>query len=92
MEIKRQIADYKSGQEVNLDEFFTPTFMQEHTQFESFERFREQCPQNPKTEKELTNIPERELNSYVKNTTEFESWQTMQDQAAQEEIISHLTF
>lgn len=91
-EIQRRIADFQLGKTVDLNEFFSPSFMQEHTTFESFEGFREECPRDPETGEELAAIPDRELDSYVKETTEFQSWQTMQNQAAQEDILSQLTF
>lgn len=89
-EIQRQVMDSQAGQVVSMDEFFPPTFMQEHTQFESFESFMEGCPRNPRTNEELADVPDRKLDSYVANTTDFQSWQAMQNQAAQEEIISQL--
>ncbi|WP_049902020.1 hypothetical protein [Halococcus agarilyticus] len=92
MEVQRRIAEFRAGTKVSLAEFFAPTLMREHTQFESFAQFRDDCPRNPNTGEELAAIPDEVLDPFATETTEFESWQAMQNRAAQEEIISQLTF
>ena len=89
---QRRIAEFRAGTEVSLDEFFAPTFMEEHTQYECFKAFRDDCPRNLETGEELAAISDEVLDPFIKETTEFESWERMQNRAAQEEIISQLTF
>lgn len=87
-----QIAELQTGTDVSANEFFAPSFMQEYTQFNSFAQFCEHAPQNPETGEELAAISDKELNHFIQETTEFESWQSMQNRAAEKEIISQLTY
>jgi hypothetical protein len=91
-DVQGRIAEFQTGTEVSANEFFAPSFMQKYTEFESFEEFCEHSPRNPGTGEELAAISDTELNSFIQETTEFESWQAMQARGAEEEIISQLTY
>lgn len=72
-------------------EFHSSDFMQETTRFDTFDDFRHHSPWNMRTWAEIQEIPEPALNSYVAETTRFDSWNEMTSDAAARKILSPYT-
>jgi hypothetical protein len=75
---------------VSLDEFFSPTFMRERTQFEAFAEFRAESPWTFEDRTDVDAIPTAELDDYVARTTEFDSWLAMRNATAERAVIERL--
>ncbi|MGQ3412125.1 hypothetical protein [Natrinema versiforme] len=82
-----RISELQAGMRVTSDEFFSDPFMCEHTQFRSFPAFCEASPWSLERPRTIQRVNRRRLDAYVAETTDFESWEAMKTQAAEEEII-----
>lgn len=76
------------GTRIASEAFVSRPFMRRHTQFESFDRFREASPREDEEFDGLRRHGAGELDEFVTATTEFESWEEMQRTAAAEDIVS----
>ncbi|MBG9981937.1 hypothetical protein HZY86_02280 [Aerococcaceae bacterium DSM 111020] len=82
-DLDRQIknAERLNGEhEVSFDELFPDSFMQEYTNFENIDYLEDKSKFNWK---DISSIPDDELDSFVNRTTSFENWQEMLDEASQ---------
>lgn len=84
------IVEYQLGTRVNSDEFFSRPFMEDHTEFDSFRAFCRQSPWSLDSPSDIQGVPSRELDEYVSNTTDFETWEEMKTKAAEEAILFDL--
>lgn len=78
-----------SGGEVPTAELFTPDFMQNYTEFASFEAFLDESPWTVETRADLEAIPTAELDAYVGEHTGFDSWETMLAVGGREYVLRH---
>jgi hypothetical protein len=72
------------------DRFYPRRFIQESTQFDSFGEFHQQSPWEMETWDEIQQIPSTQLDVYVANTTQFDSWEEMKSQAATRNLWTRL--
>ncbi|MFB6172316.1 MAG: hypothetical protein ABEJ23_07260 [Haloarculaceae archaeon] len=84
-----RIGDFRAGTRVDSDAFFAEPFMRAHTDYETFDAFREDAPveldvpvEDPATR--------GQVDDFVADATEFETWEEMQTTAAQEEVVDQL--
>jgi hypothetical protein len=73
-----------SPQQVPLAKLFTPGFMQQHTQYTSFEAMLRASDFKVETAEDFLVIPEAEWEHFIQQHTSFPSWQAMQQVAAAE--------
>lgn len=91
-----RIEEFEDGTRIESDVLFSPGFMDEHTQFESFEAFYEYGPWTREfTEMRgfdelLDGVSPDELNQHVAETTRFSSWESMRTRAAEDHILDSL--
>lgn len=78
-----------SGGEVPMDELFTPDFMQNYTEFETFEAFLDRSPWTVETQADFEAIPSDELDAFVEGRTGFDSWATMLSVGGREYVLRH---
>lgn len=78
-----------SGGEVPMGELFTSDFMQNYTEFSSFEAFLGQSPWTVETQADFESIPADELDAYVEDRTGFDSWETMLSVGGREYVLRH---
>lgn len=86
-----RIGELRAGTRVDSDAFFAESFMREHTDYDSFPAFRADAPVDldiPLDDQPSVDVDR--LDDYVRDTTEFASWEDMQTTAAQEEIVDQL--
>lgn len=84
------IVAYETGTRINSDEFFATPFMEDHTDFDSFRSFCQQSPWSLDRPEDIQEVPRPELDDYVSDTTDFETWEEMKTKAAEEAIIEGL--
>lgn len=85
-----RIGELQAGTRVRSDEFFADPFMADHTEFGSFTAFCEHSPWSLEEPREIRHVDRQRLDTYVADTTEFESWEAMKTQAAEEEIVDQV--
>ncbi|MFD1633096.1 hypothetical protein ACOZ4L_12135 [Haloplanus ruber] len=85
-----RIGEFQTGTRVESDTFFSQEFMRAHTEFDSFTAFCTQSPWSLNGASDVQGAPRDRLNEYVRATTEFETWEDMKTQAAEEEIIDQI--
>ena len=85
-----RIGELQAGTRVQSDALFSHPFMDNHTEFTSFAAFCEESPWVLDNRSDIQNVPREQLNDYVATTTDFESWEGMKTQAAEEEIIDQI--
>lgn len=76
--------------DVELGDFFDPAFMEEYTQFDTFEGFCAESPWRIEDDEDLGDVSTAELDRYVRRTTQFDRWVAMRNRAAGREIRSRL--
>jgi len=85
-----RIADLQMGARIQSDTFFSQPFMDDHTEFDSFAAFCEQSPWTLEQESDVQDVPRNRLDDYVADRTDFETWEGMKTQAAEERIIDRI--
>lgn len=70
--------------QVKLEDLFPPEFMRAHTQHPTMEAMFEASAFNPQSQEDLEAIPQAELDTFVAETTDFNSWDEMMGRAAEE--------
>jgi hypothetical protein len=75
--------------EVPVDELFPADFMQNYTEFESFEAFLDRSPWTVETQSDFETIPADELDAYVRERTGFDSWEIMLSVGGREYVLRH---
>lgn len=68
--------------EIDYDDLFTSRFMSSNTQFSSFSDFLKFGGYDISTKEEFDALPEDEFGEHIRSTTSFESWEDMQNSAA----------
>lgn len=70
------------------DAFFSKSFIQRHTEFESLDEFCRTCPCERPTIGGVQRLSADERNEFVDATTEFETWSEMKESAAVADIVT----
>lgn len=76
--------------DVEPGEFFDPAFMEEHTEFETFDAFCAESPWQIDDRGDLARVSTAELDRFVRRTTRFDRWVAMRNRAAEREVRSRL--
>lgn len=82
-----RLGELRAGDRGSSNAFFADPFVREYTAFESFEAFSAASPWTLERPGALDAAPRPELDEYVAETTEFETWEAMKEQAAKEELV-----
>jgi len=85
-----RIGELQAGTRVQSDTFFSQPFMRDHTEFDSFAAFCHQSPWPLDDVSDVQDVSRDQLNEYIAATTDFETWEGMKTQAAEEEIIDQI--
>lgn len=78
------------GGEVPMQELFTDEFMENYTEFGTFEEFLEESRWNVETQEDFERIPEDEFDGYVDEKTGFDSWEMMLSVAGREYVMRQI--
>lgn len=85
-----RVGELRTGTRVETETFFSEAFMRAHTEFDSFAGFCDRSPWPLDDVGDVQDLPRDRLDEYVASTTEFESWEGMKTQAAEEAIIDRV--
>lgn len=64
---------HDEGKSIPVTELFDTTFVQAHTEFESFDEMVAASPSDAGSASEIETVPHREWDEFVAETTDFES-------------------
>lgn len=87
-DLERQFES--SGGEIPMRELFTDEFMQDYTEFDTFERFLQESKWDVETQDDFERIPGDEFDRYVDEYTGFDSWKMMLSVAGKEYVMRQL--
>jgi len=85
-----RIGELQAGTSVQSDAFFSRPFMRDHTEFDSFAAFCTQSPWALDDVSDVQDVSRDQLNEYIAATTDFETWEEMKTQAAEDAIIDQI--
>ena len=72
----------------DADAFFSDSFVQYHTEFESFDAFCRACPSERDSVGGIQRLSVDERDGFVSEATEFETWAEMKEQSAVAELVT----
>jgi len=72
----------------DADQFFSDSFIQRHTEFESLRQFCRASPCERNSVGEIQGLPADERDEFVAATTEFETWSEMKDSSAVTDLVT----
>lgn len=91
-QLRKKAKGLEGKDSVPLGELLHPRFMQRHTQFSALAEMFEASPWSVETVEDFAAIPQSELDSFVAETTNFNTWRDMTITAAQKWALSKLGF
>lgn len=77
---------------VGVHDLLTPEFMSLHTRFPSFDAMLDSSTWDIASQEDFDAIPDEPWDEYVRETTDFHTWQEMLSAAGEEWIASQLDF
>jgi hypothetical protein len=80
-----------NGTKVPLKDLLTESFMQNHSEFSSFNELMDSGGYSMDAD-EFEKIPDDEFDQFIKSKTDFDSWEDMQKTATHEYISKKLGF
>ena len=89
-ELTRSVEKLEGENKVPLSELLTSEFVSRYTDFESFDEMVAQGDWEVKTEQDLEEIPEHELDLFVKKHSVFSSFEEMTQVAGKEWVSDQL--
>ncbi|MFB6107871.1 MAG: hypothetical protein ABEJ82_03390 [Haloplanus sp.] len=86
-----RIGELRAGTRVGSDAFFAESFMQDHTDYDTFAAFRSDAPVELDVPiEDDADAHRRRVDDFVADATEFETWEEMRRTATQEELVDQL--
>lgn len=74
-----------------MSDLFTSDFIQNYTDFDTFEGFLENSEWEVETQEDFEDIPEDKFDEYVDQHTGFDSWETMLSVSGREYVMRQLS-
>lgn len=88
-----QSAKELNGQhEVAFSDLFAESFMNEYTNFSTFDEFLTAGNFTVNSQEDFEAIPDNDMDNHVSETTKFSSWQEMLNKAGEEYTLKKLGF
>lgn len=69
------------GDSISFADLLSPTFISEHTDFETIQELFEQSGYTVENEEDFAAIPDEEWDAFIAENTNFDSWKAMQIKA-----------
>ncbi|HCO75000.1 MAG TPA: hypothetical protein DIT16_09125 [Clostridium sp.] len=90
--MEKAAKDLENTHSVSLDELITSSFMRKYTNFTDFDVFLEAGNFIVNSQEDFDAIPDSELDSHVRKTTKFSTWEDMLGEAGEEYTLKKLGF
>lgn len=81
--LRKNLSDLHGSHEYTANELFPAQFMRAYTQFKNHDEFVQNCGFSVTN---IEEIPQPDLDNYVKRVTQFPSWDEMRTKAVSELI------
>jgi hypothetical protein len=91
-QVKKDADDLVQTKHVSFDELFPEKFMNQYTEFTSFDNFLEAGNFIVNSDEDFEAIPEVELDKHILSTTIFSSWEDMLSKATEIYALNKLGF
>lgn len=91
-QMKKATKELEQTKQVSFDNLFTTSFMQKYTSFSSIDEFLNAGGFTAQTQEDFEAIPEKELDKYISNTTNFKNWEDMLGEATEQYVLKKLGF
>lgn len=79
--LQENLEELSDTHNVPFPELFSREFMQEHTDYQSFEAMLDASPFDVTTAEEFKAIPDDDWELFIRKVTRFDSWLEMQKEA-----------
>lgn len=86
------LGEIQTSRRLRSDDVISEPFMRDHTAFDTFADFVDASPWSLSEPRRIDDVPRDALDDYVERTTEFQSWDEMETQAAEEAIVEQYLF
>jgi len=91
-QMQNATKDLEKGVSVSFDELFHEGFMRKYTNFTSIDEFFDKSPFEIQTEEDFDKIDINQFDEYIRNNTQFSSWEEMKGKAGTEWVAKKLGF
>ena len=85
-----EVAEKYNGSIVDISELLTCDFMEAHTEYSDYAEWFEDGGYLLESQEDFDALSEKDIDSYVQKTTDFDSWEDMLGEAATEQITKDL--
>lgn len=72
----------------DAETFFSDSFIQRHTEFESFDAFCRACPSERDSIGAIQRLSDDDREAFVATTTDFETWAEMKERSAVADLVT----
>ncbi|MFC8150415.1 hypothetical protein ACFUP3_11980 [Bacillus paralicheniformis] len=90
--MQQQASELEKGQELQLNELFTDSFMKKNTKFSSLDEMLDKSPFTIETQQDFESIPDDLWDDFVRENSKFFNWEEMQQEAANIYVAKQLGF
>lgn len=91
-ELADKAKELSGEYEVNFAELFIEEFMTKHTNFSNFNELLDASPFEVNSAEDFKAIPDAEFDQYISQVTNFDSWESMLEEASCEYAARQLEF
>ncbi|MCY9225966.1 hypothetical protein MOF11_13120 [Bacillus haynesii] len=90
--MQQKASELEKGQELQLNELFTDSFMKKNTKFSSLDEMLDKSPFTIETQQDFESIPDDLWDNFVRENSKFFNWEEMQQEAANIYVAKQLGF
>ncbi|MDQ9095522.1 hypothetical protein [Bacillus licheniformis] len=90
--MQQKASELEKGQELQLNELFTDSFMKKNTKFSSLDEMLDKSPFTIETQQDFESIPDDLWDDFVRENSKFFNWEEMQQEAANIYVAKQLGF
>ncbi|AYC51936.1 hypothetical protein EI976_05390 [Bacillus licheniformis] len=90
--MQQKASELEKGQELQLNELFTDSFMKKNTKFSSLDEMLDKSPFTIETQQDFESIPDDLWDDFVRENSKFFNWEEMQQEAANKYVAKQLGF
>ncbi|EWH19962.1 hypothetical protein CHCC14600_2599 [Bacillus licheniformis] len=90
--MQQKASELEKGQELQLNELFTDSFMKKNTKFSSLDEMLDKSPFTIETQQDFESIPDDLWDDFVRENSKFFNWEEMQQEARNIYVAKQLGF
>ena len=90
--MQQKASELEKGQELQLNELFTDSYMKKNTKCSSLDEMLDKSPFTIETQQDFESIPDDLWDDFVRENSKFFNWEEMQQEAANIYVAKQLGF